>query len=470
MDNKDQKSLKDHRQIGQEQELFFVHEYAPGAIFWLPKGWIIYQQLVQFIREKIKDEGYQEISTPVMVKNALFKKSGHWEHFGQHNMFNLSVYEEDELKHIDNQLQNKQGEIIDEAEKKLLSAPTVTLTKTIELKGSKIDILVTVTKIKEGNYSINYDPTVNYSLKPMNCPEATLVFAHKPRSYKELPIKLSEFGILHRRELSGVLGGLLRVRQFMIDDAHLFVRPDQIMKEIHKLLALVMNFYKSLGFEPRFYLATRPDKAMGDPEMWKVAERDLEEALKQTKVKYEIKEKDGAFYGPKIDAHIEDSQGRDWQLATIQLDFMMPERMELEYIDSKGQKVRPVMIHRGIFGSVERFIGMLIEHFQGAFPLWLAPVQVVIIPISEKHHEAAKKMAETLKDAGIRVEVDDRADPMQGKIRDATLQKVPFMGIIGDKEIADTRISVRTRSGENLGLLTESDFRSRLLEEIERKS
>lgn len=438
MDNKDQKSLKDHRQIGQEQELFFVHEYAPGAIFWLPKGWIIYQQLVQFIRKKIKDEGYQEISTPVMIKNDLFKKSGHWEHFGQHNMFNLPVYEDDEIQNHLNMI--SKGEIPEDIE-------------IHQMKHNKI-----------------YYPTVNYSLKPMNCPEAALVFAHKSRSYKELPVKLSEFGILHRRELSGVLGGLLRVRQFTIDDAHLFVRPDQIMEEIHKLLALVMDFYTSLGFEPKFYLATRPDKAMGDPEMWTVAERNLEEALKQTKVTYEIKEKDGAFYGPKIDSHIKDSQGRDWQLATIQLDFMMPERMKLEYIDSKGQQVRPVMIHRGIFGSVERFIGILIEHFQGAFPVWLAPVQVVLIPIAERHNQAAGKALQTLRDAGLRVELDDRNESMQAKIRDATLQKIPYMAIIGDREIKDEHVSVRTRSGEDLGAMSLEQFVRRLEDQIERKA
>jgi threonyl-tRNA synthetase len=242
------------------------------------------------------------------------------------------------------------------------------------------------------------------------------------------------------------------------------------MEEIHKLLALVMDFYTSLGFKPRFYLATRPDKAMGDPEMWKMAERNLEEALKQTKVTYEIKEKDGAFYGPKIDSHIEDSQGRDWQLATIQLDFMMPERLELEYIDSKGQQVRPVMIHRGIFGSVERFIGMLIEHFQGAFPLWLAPVQIAIIPIAERHNAAAQEVAAKLKDAGIRVEVDDRNERMQAKIRDLTLQKVPYLGIIGNKEVDNQTISVRTRSGQDLMAMSIEDLVRKLKDEIESKA
>lgn len=397
------KSLKDHRQIGQELELFFVHEYAPGAIFWLPKGWTIYQQLVDFIRDRIKNEGYQEISTPVMIKSILYKHSGHWEHFGE-NIFNLKVDKED------------------------------------------------------------------YSLKPMNCPEAALVFAHKTRSYKDLPLRLSEFGILHRRELSGVLGGLLRVRQFVIDDAHLFVREDQILEEILKLLNLVVDFYKSLGFDTRFYLATKPDKAMGDVGTWEKAEKDLEEALKKAGVKYDIKQKDGAFYGPKIDTHIEDSQGRDWQLATIQLDFMIPEGLKLEYVDSDGKKVRPVMIHRGIFGSVERFIGMLLEHFQGNLPVWLSPVQAIIIPITERNNKYAQEVADSLIHGSIRVEVDDRTETMQSKIRDAQTQKIPYMLIVGDREEKENTVAVRTRAGEDLGAMKLDQVLDKIIKEIELKS
>lgn len=415
MSAKQKNTLKDHREIGQEQELFFVHEYAPGAIFWMPKGWTIYRELMDFIQEKIENEGYQEISTPVMIKNILFKKSGHWEHFGEHNMFNLAIYDDE--------------------------------------------------KIAAGKL-----PEVNYSLKPMNCPESALVFAHRPRSYKELPLKLSEFGVLHRRELSGVLGGLLRARQFVIDDAHLFVRPDQIMEEIHKLLVLVIDFYKSLGFEPRFYLATKPDKAMGDPQKWDEAERDLKEALKQAGVKYGIKEKDGAFYGPKIDTHIEDSQGRDWQLATIQLDFMIPEGMELEYIDSDGSRKRPVMIHRGIFGSFERFIGMLIEHFQGAFPVWLSPVQAVILPITDRNQKYAQNVYRKLKGSDIRAHFDNRSETLQAKIRDAQLQKVPYMLVIGDKEEKEETVAVRLRTGEDLGSMKLEEVIAKIRAAIEAKS
>lgn len=394
--------LKDHREIGRELDLFLFHEYAPGAVFWLPKGWIIYKTLQEFIRKKTEGE-YQEISTPVMIKSQLFKQSGHWQHFGE-NIFNLEV--------------DKQG----------------------------------------------------YSLKPMNCPEAALVYGSHTRSYSELPIRLSEFGILHRRELSGVLGGLLRIRQFVIDDAHLFVRDDQIQDEIHKLLELTINVYKSLGFKPRFYLATRPDKAMGDKKTWDEAERDLEKALKTAKVSFDIKPKDGAFYGPKIDIHINDSQDRDWQLATIQLDFQIPQRMNLNYVDKNGKKVIPVMIHRGIFGSLERFIGILTEHFQGAFPVWLSPIQATILPLSDKFMNYANKVKSALAAQDIRVEVDIRNETLQAKIRDATLQKIPYLLVVGEKEEKSESIAVRTREGRDLGLVKVKEFLQKIKVDIDNKS
>lgn len=398
----DKANLKDHRQIGQELDLFSFHDVAPGAVFWHHKGWIIYRTLVEFIHQKLAQEGYQEISTPAMVKSTLFKKSGHWEFYNEH-MFNFPV-------------ENK-----------------------------------------------------SYSLKPMNCPEACLVYSTKTRSYQDLPLRLSEFGILHRNELSGVLGGLFRVRQFTIDDAHHFVRPDQIQEEIRKLILLVVDFYKSLNFKPEFYFSTKPDKAMGDPKLWEKAEADLEEALKEAKVKYGIKEKDGAFYGPKIDIHIKDSQDRDWQLATIQLDFQIPQRLELKYIDKDGSAKQPIIIHRAILGSLERFIGILTEHYQGAFPLWLSSVQVVIMPITDKQSSHAKKLTEELKANGIRAELDNRTERLQAKIRDGSLQKVPYLGIIGDKEIESNSISVRTREGKDLGKLKFSDFSNKLKEEIDKK-
>ena len=310
----------------------------------------------------------------------------------------------------------------------------------------------------------------SYSLKPMNCPESCLIYSTKTRSYNDLPLRLSQFDVLHRNELSGVLGGLFRLRQFTIDDAHHFVRPDQIQKEIHDLLLLVVEFYKSLGFTPEFYLSTKPDKAMGDPKLWKEAEKDLEKALNEAKVKFGVKEKDGAFYGPKIDIHIKDSQDRDWQLATIQLDFQIPQSLELEYIDKDGQPKQPVIVHRAILGSTERFIGILTEHTQGAFPLWLSPVQAIILPIADRHLEGSNKIRNELRNAGIRIETDERSETLQSKIREATLQKVPYMGIIGDKEIENNSLSVRTREGKDLGPMEVSKFLKLIKEEIDKKT
>lgn len=396
------KPLKDHRQIGQELDLFSFHDVAPGAVFWHPKGYAIYKILQDFIREKLKPAGYQEISTPVMVKSELFKKSGHWEFFKE-NMFNLLVEKE------------------------------------------------------------------SYSLKPMNCPESTLIYSSRTRSYNDLPLRLSDFGALHRNELSGVLGGLFRVRQLTVDDAHIYITPDQIQNEIHNLILLVVDFYKLLGFSPEFYLSTKPDKAMGDPKLWQEAEEDLEQALKDAKVKYGIKEKDGAFYGPKIDIQIKDSQQREWQLATIQLDFQIPEKMKLEYVDKDGKTKRPVIIHRAITGSLERFIGILTEHYQGAFPLWLSPVQVMVLPIADRHIEKGKLAVEKLKNERIRAELDARNETLQAKIRDAALQKVPFIGIIGDREAENNKISIRTRAGKDLGQIEVSQFIQKVQEEIDKK-
>lgn len=308
-----------------------------------------------------------------------------------------------------------------------------------------------------------------YALKPMNCPEACLIYGSKVRSYNDLPIRLADFGVLHRNELSGVLGGLFRVRQFSIDDAHHFARPDQIQKEIEDLLVFVENFYKLFGFKSEFLLATKPDKAMGDPKLWKEAEKDLKNGLEAAKVKYGTKEKDGAFYGPKIDIHIKDSQDRDWQLATIQLDFQIPEKMQLEYIDKDGKPKRPVIVHRAITGSLERFIGILVEHYQGAFPLWLSPVQVAILPITDSQLKYAKDVQERLTAQNIRVELDDRSERLQAKIRDAALQKVPYLAIIGEKEVESDSVSVRTREGKDLGKTSLNDFLQKLTKEIDKK-
>lgn len=393
---------RDHRKLGKELELFFFHEIAPAAPFWLPKGMIIFRELEKFLREKLDKSGYQEISTPILVKKTLWEKSGHWDHYKE-NMFVLEV---------DNE---------------------------------------------------------TYSLKPMNCPESTIVYKSKLRSYRDLPLRLSEIGRLHRNEISGALGGMLRVRQITMDDAHLFVRPDQILDEIQKLLQLINEFYTLFGFSPSFNLSTRPEKAMGDIELWNKAEESLKRALEINGIKFKLKEGEGAFYGPKIDVQIKDAIGRSWQTATIQLDFQMPERFELEYIDENDQRKRPVMIHRAIFGSFERFIGILTEHFAGYFPTWLSPIQAVVIPLSENYIEYAKEVYNIFVDNNIRVELDKRNEKVGYKIREWETQKVPYMIVLGEKEQQQQTLSIRKHKKGDLGSFTIEQFLEYIKDEINNK-
>ncbi len=393
---------RDHRKLGRELDLFMFNEISPGAPFWLPKGMIVFRELEKFIREELDATGYDEISTPILVKKKLWQQSGHWDHY-QENMFLLDVDEE------------------------------------------------------------------TFSLKPMNCPESTYVYKNKLRSYKDLPIRLSEIGRLHRNEISGALGGMFRVRQITMDDAHLFVRPDQILDEIDKLLELITKVYVIFGFEPQFSLATRPEDSMGDPALWEKAEHSLEEALKRNQIDFALKEKDGAFYGPKIDVQIHDALGRQWQLATIQLDFQMPERFDLEYVNESGGRDRPVMIHRAVFGSFERFIGILVEHFAGAFPTWLAPVQVAVLPISDAHHSYTAAVEQRLKEAGIRVESDLRNEKIGYKIREWETQKVPYMLVVGNKEVENKTVSVRKHHEGDTGSQDLEEFVTTIANEIKTK-
>lgn len=402
--------LKDHKQIGQEQELFFTDEVAPGAPFWLPKGFVIFKELEKYIRELTEKAGYLETSTPIMVKTDLFKQSGHFTKFGSQNMYNL--------------------ELSDEAD--------------------------------ESNPEL-------YSLKPMNCPESTILYRFRPRSYRELPLRLSEIGRLHRREKSGEVNGLLRVRQLTMDDAHIYCTEEQIQSEVSAILDMMMEFYKNFGFEYEFRLATRPETRAGSDENWDKAEKALKDALDSKKLKFGDKLGDGAFYGPKIDVHIKDSQGREWQLATVQIDFAQPEAFDLKYIDSSGTQQKPVMVHRAIFGSFERFIGILTEHLQGSFPVWLSPIQVEIIPISDKHIEYGQKVLEQLKSSNIRAEIDGRPEKMQGKIRDAQMQKIPYMLIIGDIEQEAGKVAVRGRDGD-LGTISVEEFIKKIISDIESKA
>jgi len=419
---KEENKKKDHKQIGQELELFFTHDIAPGAPFWLPKGMVIFKELEKYIRELTQKAGYLETSTPIMVKSQLFKESGHWEKFGEHNMYNLPIYDDEEVEDH-----------------------------------------------KKAGGHLN-DLRANYSLKPMNCPESTILYRFRNRSYKELPLRFSEIGRLHRREKSGEVNGLLRVRQLTMDDAHIYATEDQIFDEVSAILDMMIQFYENFGFEYEFRFATRPETRAGSDEGWDKAEKDLAAVLEKKGIKAGDKKGDGAFYGPKIDLHIKDSLGREWQLATVQLDFHQPEAFKLVYIDTDGKEKRPVMIHRAIFGSFERFIGILTEHYQGAFPLWLAPVQVMLLPIADRHAEYAESVNKQMVDKGVRSDINNKSGTLQAKIREATLQKVPFMGIIGDKEIAQKAISVRTKSGMDKGQIELSHFLVQLQDDIDKKT
>jgi len=398
----DEAKKRDHRKLGKELELFMFHEVAPGAPFWLPNGMIIFKELEKYWRDIHDEFGYQEINTPILVKDKLFEQSGHLSHY------------------------------------------------------------------TENMYRVNAGDEVYY-LKPMNCPEATLVYSSQMRSYKDLPVRLSEIGRLHRNEISGALGGLLRVRQITMDDAHIFCTPEQIQQEITGVMGLVKTFYSLFNLTPHYFLSTMPDDAMGTPEMRKNAEDSLAAALEANNLKYKIKEKDGVFYGPKIDINIEDALKRPWQIATIQLDYNLPERFDLTYEGRDGQKHRPVMVHRAIFGSFERFMGMIIEHFAGNFPLWLAPIQVAVLPITDNQNDYAESVYRKLVQSGFRVKLDERSEKIGYKIRDWETKKVPYMVILGDKEKQSGNISVRVHKKGDLGNLELNDFIKKISNEKDKK-
>jgi threonyl-tRNA synthetase len=323
---------------------------------------------------------------------------------------------------------------------------------------------------QENMFRIEADETI-YSLKPMNCPESTIVYRNKLRSYKDLPLRFSEIGRLHRNELSGALGGMFRVRQITMDDAHIYCRPDQILDEISDLIKLVTHFYSIFGIKPSYNLSTKPENAMGDTKLWETAEQNLHQALKQNNLDYQLKPKDGAFYGPKIDIQIEDAIGRSWQVATIQLDFvMLPERFDLEYIAEDGGRKRPVAIHRAIFGSFERFVGILTEHFSGAFPLWLSPVQTIVLPITDDQIDYAQGIYERLKTADIRVELDDRREKINYKIRDAETKKIPYMLVVGPREKQSGSVAVRQHKKGDLGAMTVDAIVDKISTEVLQKS
>ena len=395
---------RDHRKLGKELGLFTIMEEGPGFPFFLPKGMILKNTLIDYWRKMHTREGYEEISTPILLNRQLWETSGHWDHYRE-NMYTT---------------------VIDD---------------------------------------------MDFAVKPMNCPGGMLVYKMEPRSYKELPLRLGELGLVHRHEKSGQLHGLMRVRCFTQDDAHIFMTEAQIENEIQKVVKLIDEVYKKFGFTYHVELSTRPDDSMGTEEEWEVATNALENAIKAMNIPYEVNEGDGAFYGPKLDFHLQDSIGRTWQCGTIQLDFQLPQRFEAEYIGADGEKHRPIMIHRVVFGSIERFIGILIEHYAGKFPTWLAPVQAKVLPVSDKFADYAKQVAEALKASGVRVEVDDRDEKLGYKIRQAQLQKVPYMLILGEKEQSAGTVSVRKRDliDENdspeLGAMSVEEFAAIIKEE-----
>lgn len=372
---------RDHRKLGKELKLFLLLDAGPGFPFFLPKGLILKNLLIDYWREIHERNGYKEISTPIMLTKELWEQSGHWDHYRE-NMYTT------EIDHAD------------------------------------------------------------FAIKPMNCPGGMLVYKSEVHSYRDLPLRMGELGLVHRHEKSGQLHGLMRVRCFTQDDAHIFMREDQIADEIQGVMRLIDEVYQKFGFSYEIELSTRPENSIGSDEEWELATNALEKAVQGMNRPYVINEGDGAFYGPKLDFHLKDSIGRTWQCGTIQLDFQLPQRFHIEYIGEDGEKYRPIMLHRVVFGSIERFIGILTEHYAGKFPAWLSPVQVKILPISDKYIDYAKEVEIFLKEEKIRTELDDRDEKLGYKIREARIDKVPYMLIIGDKEQRNRTVSVRKRDVE----------------------
>ncbi len=395
---------RDHRRIGRQLDLFHTQEEAPGMVFWHDKGWRIYLTIENYIREKLRAHGYQEVHTPQVIDRSLWEKSGHWDKFG--------------------------------------------------------DMIFTT-------HSENRD----YAIKPMNCPAHIQIFNQGLKSYRDLPLRLAEFGSCHRNEPSGTLHGLMRVRNFVQDDAHIFCTEEQILPEVLAFIDLLFEVYRDFGFEDvQIKLSTRPEKRVGSEALWDKAEKALEDALNERGVEWKLQPGEGAFYGPKIEFALKDCLGRVWQLGTIQLDFSMPERLGATYVAEDNSKKTPVMLHRAILGSLERFIGILIEHYAGALPLWLAPVQAVVMNITDRQAPFVGEVAEFLQGRGIRVETDLRNEKIGFKIREHTLQKVPYLLVVGDREVEDRSVAVRTRDGKDLGVMSLDDLAGHLEQEIAQRS
>jgi threonyl-tRNA synthetase len=398
---------RDHRLLGRELDLFSVsEEVGSGLILWHPKGGMVRKIAEDFCREEHEAGGYDFVYSPHIGKSKLWETSGHLEWFAENMYAPLDIEEQ------------------------------------------------------------------QYYLKPMNCPFHVQIFKSRTRSYRDLPLRFAEWGTVYRYERSGVLHGLLRVRGFTQDDAHLFCRPDQMPEEIDRVLDFSLHILRAFGFEEfQAYLSTRnPEKAAGEPEQWEAPTEALRYSLERAQIPYQIDEGEATFYGPKIDLKVKDALGREWQLSTIQFDFTLPERFDLTFVGDDGQEHRPYMIHRALLGSMERFMGVLIEHFAGAFPVWLAPVQAVLIPIADRHLDYANEVAGRLRTSGMRVDVDDRSERMNAKIRDAQMAKIPYMLVIGDREVEAGAVAVRLRSEENLGAMGVAQFLERALEDIEQRN
>ena len=403
LDMLEEAKKRDHRKLGKELGLFTIMEEGPGFPFFLPKGVVLKNTLVDYWREIHRKAGYYEIQTPMILNRALWERSGHWDHYKE-NMYTTVIDDED------------------------------------------------------------------YAIKPMNCPGGMLVYKTQMHSYKDLPLRMGELGLVHRHELSGALHGLMRVRCFTQDDAHIFMTREQIKDEIKNVVRLIDGVYNTFGFEYHIELSTRPENSMGAQEDWDIATDALRDAITELGYDFEVNEGDGAFYGPKLDFHLKDCLGRTWQCGTIQLDFQLPERFELEYVGADGAKHRPIMIHRVVFGSIERFIGILTEHFAGAFPTWLAPVQVKLLPIADRHCDYLKAVENKLEERGIRCEIDDRSEKIGFKIRSAQMEKIPYMLVAGDKDIENGTVSVRSRKDGEQGAMSVEEFAEMIEKEIKTKS
>jgi threonyl-tRNA synthetase len=393
---------RDHRRIGRELDLFHLQEEAPGAVFWHPKGWRIFQTLVQYMRERQVAAGYQEVSGPELMERSLWEASGHWEKFGE-NMYTTQTPDE---------------------------------------------------RV--------------YAIKPMNCPGHVQIFKQGIRSYRDLPLRLAEFGKVHRYEPSGALHGLMRVRAFTQDDAHVFITPEQITAESVAITELLLSIYRDFGFDDlRIKFSDRPAKRVGADDVWDEAEAALQAAARAAGIEYSLNPGEGAFYGPKLEFVLRDAIGRDWQCGTLQVDLNLPARLGAHYVDEASHKRAPVMLHRAIFGSLERFIGILLEHYAGKLPTWLAPVQVVVMGITDRQEPYVRQTADFLRKQGLLVETDLRNEKVGFKIREHTLQRVPYLLVAGDKEVAASLISVRSRSGKDLGSMSPEAFSQRLRVELE---